>query len=419
MPGTGSIYFLVINLWTPIMNLDSDFNFLLEIPNYLLIEGDKPKDIMKKKLMVALAFILIILIIQIYLNLDPKESDQEDNSKKFQPVLLKLNDPYQVTNDSAHQENGYIYGDRIVWQDDRNGNWDIYMFDLATGIETQITNDPDYQVEPKLYGEILVWKDLRNHQGTVKNFPFDYNSDIYMYNLTTGIEKQITKNDKCQFSPELYGDKVVWLDYRSGVAQVYLYDITNDQEIKISKIENNCTGCKIFKNTIIWNTKINNSNNLHKYEISTGSVSKIDTKHSIEISDFDFNDNHLVWSGISEDGDNSDIFLYTFHDDNTIQITTNQSCQVGVKIVGQYVLWSDLRNDPDGLEDCGCKTPQEERVLDNWDIYMFDLTSELGNIQQLTISSGSEFLHCVYDTKIVYLVSIKNSREIYLLQFKK
>ena len=34
-----------------------------------------------------------------------------------------------------------ISGDRIVWTDYRNGNTDIYLYDLATNIETQITNN--------------------------------------------------------------------------------------------------------------------------------------------------------------------------------------------------------------------------------------------------------------------------------------
>ncbi len=399
------------------MNLDSDFNFLFEIPTYLLIEGNKPIDIMKNKFTIPLGFILIILIIQIYLNLNPGESSQDDNSKKFQPVLLKLNEPYQVTNDSAHQENGFIYGERIVWQDDRNGNWDIYMFDLASGIETQITTEPGYQVEPKLFDQILVWKDLRNHKGLVKNFPSDYNSDIYMYNLTTGIEKQITKNDKCQYSPELYGNKVVWLDYRSGVSQVFLYDIVTDQEIQISNNEGNCTGCKIFKNIIIWNIEINNSNYFYKYEISTGLVSKINTKHITKISDFDFNDNHLVWSGVSKEGNNSDIFLYNFYDDNVIQITINQSCQVGVKIVRNYIIWSDLRNDPDGLSDCGCKTPEEERVLDNWDIYIYDFSQINGFPLQLTNSTNSEFLNDVFQNKLVFIKTSQNFKDIYVMKY--
>ena len=80
-----------------------------------------------------------------------------------------------------------IYEDRIVWMDDRNGgsgnywnltgNWDIYMYDLSTHKETQITTDESMQMRPAIYGDNMVWLDNRNG-----------NWDIYGYNLTTSRE---------------------------------------------------------------------------------------------------------------------------------------------------------------------------------------------------------------------------------------
>src|SRR5207249_2526812 len=69
-----------------------------------------------------------------------------------------------------------ISGDRIVWWDSRNGNSNIYMFDLATGTERQIRTDPDDQRahSPAISGDRIVWPDSRNG-----------NSDIYMFDLAT------------------------------------------------------------------------------------------------------------------------------------------------------------------------------------------------------------------------------------------
>ena len=68
----------------------------------------------------------------------------------------------QVTTSSASQVYPQIYVDVIVWQDDRNGNWDIYMYDVSTGVEQQITSDPTDQISPAIYGDTVVWQDARN-----------------------------------------------------------------------------------------------------------------------------------------------------------------------------------------------------------------------------------------------------------------
>jgi len=76
-----------------------------------------------------------------------------------------------------------IYENRIVWQDERDG-WDhseLYMFDLSTNIETQITtsgsaSNPAIYGDriPAIYGDRIVWQDSRNG-----------NPDIYMFTLAS------------------------------------------------------------------------------------------------------------------------------------------------------------------------------------------------------------------------------------------
>jgi beta propeller repeat protein len=38
----------------------------------------------------------------------------------------------RITTNPSNSVNPVIYGNTIVWQDDRNGNWDIYILDLST-----------------------------------------------------------------------------------------------------------------------------------------------------------------------------------------------------------------------------------------------------------------------------------------------
>jgi beta propeller repeat protein len=64
-----------------------------------------------------------------------------------------------------------------VWGDYRNGNYDLYMYDISTSEETQITTNESNQLWPDIYGDVIVWMDNRNE-----------NLDIYMFTLSPAAE---------------------------------------------------------------------------------------------------------------------------------------------------------------------------------------------------------------------------------------
>ncbi len=118
---------------------------------------------------------------------------------------------------SHTQQNPSISGSKIVWQDNRNGNEDIYMYDLVTQTETQITSNSANQRIPKISGDKIIWLDGRNHNNTA--------NDIYLYDLTTQTETRITSSSALADNPSISGNKVVWQDWRSGRPDVYMFEI--------------------------------------------------------------------------------------------------------------------------------------------------------------------------------------------------
>ena len=72
-----------------------------------------------------------------------------------------IENEYQITTDEHNQRLPAIYGDIVVWHDNRNGNWDIYGYNLSEPEEFQITEDPANQLYPAIYGYIVVWVDKR------------------------------------------------------------------------------------------------------------------------------------------------------------------------------------------------------------------------------------------------------------------
>ena len=107
----------------------------------------------------------------------------------------------------------------MVWEDNRNGNWDIYMKDLDTGVEQQVSSSPGDDRVADISGDIVVWQSL---VGGV--------ADIRMKNLATGIESPVTSDAAYQNSPRISGDLVVWEDYRNGNWDLYMKDLTSGVE---------------------------------------------------------------------------------------------------------------------------------------------------------------------------------------------
>ena len=146
---------------------------------------------------------------------------QQDNGDGIWNIYtydLSTGDINRVCQSSENQTNPALYGDNIVWQqyNTTGKNWDIYMYDLSkdpADAETQITNNTYNQINPAIYGDKLVWQDNRNG-----------NWDIYMYDLTLGIERQLTTNTRNQIDPAIYDNKVVWTDDRNGNEDIYMTD---------------------------------------------------------------------------------------------------------------------------------------------------------------------------------------------------
>ncbi|UCG02739.1 MAG: hypothetical protein JSW11_01860, partial [Candidatus Heimdallarchaeota archaeon] len=144
----------------------------------------------------------------------------------------------RMTLDAEMHRYPRIWGNRIVWQEEDGGDLNIYMYDLSTDSDSdnipnfleasrpdpdpakiEITLETDEQVNPAIYENIIVWEDYRNGHW-----------DIYMYDISTSTETQITTNMADQINPAIWGDKIVWQDYRNGDSDIYLYDLTVDSD---------------------------------------------------------------------------------------------------------------------------------------------------------------------------------------------
>ena len=143
--------------------------------------------------------------------------------------------PVRLTTDKGDQCNpalavsaaGAVY---VVWQDNRNGNWDIYASICSDGAnfskEVRVTNSTHNESNPALAIDhqspgraYVAWQDDRNG-----------NQDIYAASSTnafaTSTVSQITNNTADQKEPALAVDTgnvayIFWTDMRNGQADIY------------------------------------------------------------------------------------------------------------------------------------------------------------------------------------------------------
>ncbi|TFH54307.1 MAG: hypothetical protein E4G89_00260 [Methanothrix sp.] len=119
--------------------------------------------------------------------------------------------PVALVSDDRDQINPATDGHTVVWQDNRNGNWDIYAYDLNSSKEIQITRDSADQINPDVENGVIVWQDNRNG-----------NWDLYVYDQNEQKGKAICTAAGNQTQPCIETELIVWTDDRSGDRDIYL-----------------------------------------------------------------------------------------------------------------------------------------------------------------------------------------------------
>jgi beta propeller repeat protein len=166
-----------------------------------------------------------------------------------------------IPSPSPDRERPAMDGSIAVWQDYRNGNWDIYGYDLSTSTEFPICTASGDQTQPVISGNWVAWQDYRNG-----------NWDIYAYNLTTRETVQVTSHERDQLHPAISGTTLIWEDYRNGAAEVYQYDLNARTETRITFDTVDQILPAAFGTTLAWTDLRNGQKDIYAYDPARGAI---------------------------------------------------------------------------------------------------------------------------------------------------
>ena len=279
--------------------------------------------------------------------------------------------------------------------------WVLKVYDLEDDTTITLSTDFSEKHHPEIYKNVVVWEDLRNG-----------NYDIYLYNLDTKEEKQITTNEKHQKNPQIFNDKIVWQDCRNSQtigdtckeADIYMYDLSSDSEIAVSSTKGNQMSPKIYGNYVLWSNHLSNSllaaGSLHLelpleiYDIAQGKISRVELPEDmVKAYSPEIYQNKIVYYA-KNDSLLSDyrMFLYDIDEKTTEEFQFDGGFWGGGKIFeDNYVLVERSEN------------WREEKKLT---ISLLDLnTKQKEELLEIEYTPSID----IFEDKIIYLTKIKGT----------
>lgn len=239
----------------------------------------------------------------------------------------------RITDDPASQEKPSISEDYIVWQDNRHGNWDIYLYQRSTSTTTRLTTDSGNQWLPIVRGNYIAWYD--NSSGS---------TNIVLYDIAAGDVKDVINCDakttipygSTGFKPALSEKYVAWVEENDG--RVYYYDIEAEDPVG----------------------PVSTSMATQAWPSLYGSI--------------------IVWEDYRHGGVNPDIYMADLDNPSAeeTQITSDTGEQVSPVISGSIIAWEDKRVPARSIFMYDLSVREELSVVesaDNYDEHLYPAVS--------------------------------------------
>jgi beta propeller repeat protein len=191
--------------------------------------------------------------------------DQSDgNFQIYAQDLTGSNAILKITNTGLGQENPRTDGRYLVWQGRQvNGNWDLYLKDLSgTNAPTWITSTSGSdEINPAIDWPWVVY------QTRALNTP-SAPWRLRALNLVTAQSFLVSASTQDQLDPEVQAGRVVWQDWRDvGPGEIYFHDLETGEERRVTTNSFGQYHPVLHGNFIAWQDNRNGEVDLYGYDL--------------------------------------------------------------------------------------------------------------------------------------------------------
>jgi beta propeller repeat protein len=191
--------------------------------------------------------------------------DQSDGNFEIyaRDVTAAANPILQVTHTTLAQENPRTDGRYIVWQGQQaNGSWDVYIDDLngANGPQALTSTPATDEVNPAIDWPWVVYQS----RATGSSAPWQ----LIATNLYGGQSFPVSPSTQDELNPDVQAARVVWQDLRNpGAGEIYFCNL---QSTQVMRLTDNLFGKfhpAIYNNWVVWSDARNIELNIYGYDL--------------------------------------------------------------------------------------------------------------------------------------------------------
>jgi len=284
----------------------------------------------------------------------------------------------QLTTNLADQLDPSISGDIVAYTDTRNTDTDVYVYNISSGVELQITSGGGDQMLPDIFGNLVVYTDF----GTG-------NADVCLFNLTSQQTTRLTNSSANQRKPTVSGTRVVYEDDRNGNWDIFMINLRTMLETRLTSDPANQRNPVIWGPYVVWedyragNADVQLLNLKTMEETAVTNWMSQETDPTVEGDIISYFSNHYSVG---------DVFYYRISTGETVAVTAGPDYERNPVVSGDHVTYESYA---DG----------------NAHIWLYSISLGLGH--QLTTTLANQYLHDTSGNRTVYTDDRNGNLDIY------